>query len=170
MDEEQEVFPVSFLLEFRWKFSEAIFQKNFRVIIFLESTSRGCSKYDKGNVQLYLWNCRYSKLCSKISTDRFVVRNYEDFKIHFSVVEQEIFQTFATKNHPEVDLAGLIFDGLPVKLVKDACPIARRQAADLVSYFLLLIRDFFNKIWNRNYWYMLQNQFIENVRQVKSVF
>ena len=74
-----------------------------------------------------------------------------DFEIRFLVVEQEIFQTFATKNHPEVDLAGLIFDGLPVKLVKDACPIARRQAADLVSYFLLLIRDFFNKIWNRNY-------------------
>ena len=115
------------------KFSEAI-KKKCRVINFLESTSRGCSKYDKGNVQLYLWNCRYSKLCSKISTDRFVIRNYEDFKIHFLVVEQEIFQTFATKNHPEVDLAGLIFDGLPVKLVKDACPIARRQAADLVSY------------------------------------
>lgn len=48
-----------------------------------------------------------------------------------TVVEQEIFQTFATKNHPEVDLAGLIFDGLPVKLVKDACLIAKRQAADL---------------------------------------
>ena len=58
----------------------------------------------------------------------------------FLVVEQEIFQTFATKNHPEVDLAGLIFDGLPVKLVKDACPIARRQAADLVSNKIIILR------------------------------
>ena len=61
----------------------------------------------------------------------FSKKKYE--KIFFLVVEQEVFQTFATKNHPEVDLAGLIFDGLPVKLIKDACPIARRQAADLVS-------------------------------------
>ena len=64
----------------------------------------------------------------------------QDVEIRFLVVEQEIFQTFATKNHPEVDLAGLIFDGLPVKLVKDACPIARRQAADLVSYWSFRLR------------------------------
>ena len=45
-----------------------------------------------------------------------------------SVVEQEQFQTFATRHYEDVDLKELVFDAQPLKLIKEACPIARSQA------------------------------------------
>jgi len=46
-----------------------------------------------------------------------------------TVVEQEVFQTFATKHYEDVNLRELVFDAQTVKLVKEACPIARAQSA-----------------------------------------
>ncbi len=43
------------------------------------------------------------------------------------VVEQESFQLFASQNYEDVDLKDLIFDANPLKIVKDAWPIAKRQ-------------------------------------------
>ena len=60
------------------------------------------------------------------------------------MVEQEVFQTFATKHYEDINLRELVFDAQPIKLIKDACPIARAQAAKQViltqSWSLILSR------------------------------
>ena len=50
----------------------------------------------------------------------------------FLVVEQEIFQVFASENYEDVNLRELVFDSNPLKIVKDACPIAKRQKREAV--------------------------------------
>ena len=54
------------------------------------------------------------------------------FHVLLLVVEQEVFQTFATKHYEDVNLRELVFDAQTVKLVKEACPIARAQSAKQV--------------------------------------
>ena len=56
----------------------------------------------------------------------------------FSVVEQEVFQTFATKHYEDINLRELVFDAQPIKLIKDACPIARAQAIKQVINLCLV--------------------------------
>ena len=52
----------------------------------------------------------------------------------FSVVEQESFQMFTAKHYDEVNLRELVFDSQPLNIVKDACPIAKAQAAKQVIF------------------------------------
>jgi len=60
---------------------------------------------------------------------------YQNFISKFSslVVEQESFQLFASQNYEDVDLKALVFDANPLKIVKDACPIAKRQKRERSS-------------------------------------
>ena len=49
-----------------------------------------------------------------------------------------MFQTFATKHYEDINLRELVFDAQPIKLIKDACPIARAQAIKQVINLCLV--------------------------------